>query len=170
MKNILIIFFLVIGSQLIAQELNKVEVDPKLNKEILIGKCDRQGLETSDVFKAYFNEGYSAYTPDGNIIKQLKKKKRGVKIVIVMGTWCGDSQEQVPHFYKILDEVGFKASDVKLICVDRAMTAGAVDITKYDIERVPTFLFYKDDREIGKIVESPMGTLEKDMLMILTIH
>lgn len=170
MKTIVIIFFLAFGSQLIAQELNKVEVDPKLNKKILIGKCNRQGLESADFFKSYFNDGYGTYTPDGDIIKQLKKKKRGIKIVIVMGTWCGDSREQVPHFYKVLDEIGFKASDVELICIDRTMKAGNVDVAGYDIRRVPTFIFYKEGREIGRIIESPTGTLEKDMLMILTLH
>ncbi|OQX75998.1 MAG: hypothetical protein B6D61_09460, partial [Bacteroidetes bacterium 4484_249] len=99
-----------------AQELNKVIIDPQLEKEVLIGKCNRDGLK-SDVFAEYYNEGYNNYVPDANTLKQLKKrkKKKGISIVIVMGSWCGDSKEQVPKFYKILDQIGFKESKVELI-------------------------------------------------------
>jgi len=168
-KNVILFLFIVFSGQLIGQELNKIIVDPKLDKEILIGKCDRQGLN-SDVFKTYFSEGYNTYKPDENTIKQLKKKIRDVDIVIVMGTWCGDSREQVPAFYKILDDLGVKKSNITLICVDRSLTAGDVDISKYSIQRVPTFIFYKKGREQGRIVESPTSTLEKDMLLILSLN
>ena len=169
MKNILILLFLVFGGQLFAQELNKVIVDPKLNNEVLVGRCDRNGLK-SEVFAEYYNQGYNNYVPDENIIKQLKKKKKGLEIIVVMASWCGDSQEYVPRFYKIIDEIGFKESKLKLIAVDRAKTGGEADISGLNIERVPTFIFYKDGREIGKIVESPTSTLEKDMLLILSLN
>ena len=169
MKNILILLFLAFGSQLFAQELNKVIVDPKLEKDVLVGSCDREGLK-SEIFSEYFNEGYSNYVPDENIIKQLKKKKKGHEIVVVMATWCGDSKEQVPKFYKILDAIGFKDSNIKLIAVDGMKTGGETDISSLNIERVPTFIFYKDGREIGKIVESPTSSLEKDMLLILSLN
>jgi thiol-disulfide isomerase/thioredoxin len=170
MKKILVLLFLAVGGQMIAQELNKTVVDEKYNKEVLVGLCDRNGLE-SDVFAEYFNKGYSDYAPDENVVKQLKKKKGGLSIVIVMASWCGDSKEQVPKFYKILDEMGFRESGIKLIAVDGAKTAGDTDISGLGIERVPTFLFYKDGREIGKIVESPTGSsLEKDMLLILSLN
>ena len=155
---------------MLAQELNKVIVDEKLNKDVLVGICDRNGLG-SEVFAEYFDAGYTEYVPDPNIVKQLKKMKKGLEIVIVMATWCGDSKEQVPRFYKILDDIGFKDSNVKLIAVDGEKTAGDTDISGLGIERVPTFLFYQDGREIGKIVESPTGpTLERDMLLILTLN
>jgi len=169
MKNILILLFLAFGSHLFAQEMNKIIADPELEKDVLVGMCNRDGLQ-SEVFAEYFNEGYSSYAPDANVVKQLKKMKKGLEIVIVMATWCGDSKEQVPHFYKILDEIGFKDSKVKLISVDGAKTAGDTDISGLGIERVPTFLFYKEGREIGKIVESPTSSLEKDMLLILTLN
>ncbi len=153
-----------------AQELNKIIIDEEYDKEILVGICDRNGLE-SEVFAEYFNAGYEEYTPDPSIIKQLKKMKKGLEIVIVMASWCSDSEEQVPRFYKILDGIGFKESHIKLIAVDEAKTAGDTDISGLGIERVPTFIFYKGGREIGKIVESPTGsTLERDMLLILTLN
>jgi len=152
---------------LIAQDLNKVVVDEKSQKEVLLGKCDRNGLN-SDLFKEYFSKGYSGYTPDQSVINQLKKKKKGIKIMIVMGSWCGDSQDQVPAFYKILDEMKFEEINLELVAVDRTKTAGAYDISGLNIQRVPTFVFYRDNRELGRIVETPLGTLEKDMMVIFS--
>ena len=169
MKNIIFVLLLVFSSHLFAQELNKTIIDPKLEKEVLIGKCDREGLK-SEVFAEYYNEGYNNYVPDENIIRQLKKKKKGLNITIVMGSWCGDSKDQVPKFYKILDQIGFKESKVELISVDGVKTAGDEVISGLNIQRVPTFLFYKDGREIGKIVETPTSSLEKDMLLILSLN
>lgn len=167
MKMTLALILISFTMSLIAQDLNKVVVDEKSQKEVLIGKCDRDGLN-SDLFKQYFSQGYSGYTPDQSVINQLKKKKKGVKIMIVMGSWCGDSQDQVPAFYKILDEMNFEESNLELVAVDRAKTAGAYNISSLNIQRVPTFVFYRDNREIGRIVETPLGTLEKDMLVIFS--
>lgn len=37
-----------------------------------------------------------------------------------------------------------------------------------DIMQVPTFIFYKDGKEIGRYVEFARKTLEKDMLAIVS--
>ncbi len=165
-RNMLLFVLLLSFGGVFAQEVNKVVVDPDLDEKILIGKCNRQGLE-SEIFAPYFNEEYNAYKPDQDIIKQLKRYRKNVQITVVMGTWCGDSQLQVPRFYKILDEIKFKDSDVDLICVDHNKKAGDLDISNLNIQRVPTFIFYKNGRELGRIVESPSSSLEKDMLLIL---
>ena len=36
-----------------------------------------------------------------------------------------------------------------------------------NIEKVPTFIFYKNGIEIGRIIESPEKSIEKDFLKIL---
>ena len=37
----------------------------------------------------------------------------------------------------------------------------------FDLIRVPTFIFFKNGKEVGRFVERPRETLEKDMLKIL---
>lgn len=165
MKKLFLILVLFGFIAAYSQEPNKVIVDPQLKKKVLIGKCDREGLKT-DVFEEHFAEGYASYHPDEKTIKQLKRLKKGVQIVVVMASWCSDSQEQVPHFYKVLDEIKFDEDHIELIAVDRNKTGGDFDVSGLDIKRVPTFVFYKEGRELGRIVESPSGSLEKDMLLI----
>jgi thiol-disulfide isomerase/thioredoxin len=168
MKNLLFVALMFFGVAVFAQQTNHVTTDAQSGKDILIGQCNRQAL-TSPAFADPYNEGYSSYVPDQEVIKKLKKEKKNVQVVVVMGSWCGDSKTQVPHLYKIMDEAGIKDSDVRLICVDRDKKAGDVDISSYDIQRIPTFIFYKDGREMGRIVESPStSALEKDLLLIFS--
>lgn len=168
MKNLLLIVIMFVGVTGYAQQTNKVITDAESGKNILIGQCDRQAM-TNPAFADAYNAGYNSYTPDQEVIKKLKKEKKNVQVVVVMGSWCDDSKTQVPHFYKIMDEVGIKDSDVRLICVDRDKKAGDIDVSAYDIQRVPTFIFYKDGREMGRIVESPStSALEKDLLLIFS--
>ncbi len=168
MKPLLIVITLILSTVVLAQEKNKIIVDEKLNKKVLIGPCDRDGLQ-SEVFAEYYKKEYGAYELDEANIKKIKALKKGVEIVIVMASWCHDSKEQVPRFFKILDEAGIKDSKLTLIAVNREKAAGETDISTLDIQRVPTFIFYKKGREIGRIVESPTSSLEKDMLLILTM-
>jgi thiol-disulfide isomerase/thioredoxin len=150
-----------------AQELNQKIIDPRLNKEILYGYCDRQGLQKGE-FGKVFDEYYQIYEPDKAVLEQLKLKQDGVEILIVLGTWCSDSQEQVPRFFKILDKIKFSKKAVQMICVDRNKQAGETDLVNYNVQRVPTFIFYRKGREIGRIVETPYSTLEKDLLMFFS--
>ncbi len=167
MKKITLLLLTCIISGLVySQEKNKIIFDTICNKDILIGSCDRTGLK-SEVFGEYFSEEYSNYKPKSSVIKKIKPKLKNVEIITVLGTWCGDSKEQVGRFYKILDKINFNENNLKLICVDRSKSARQVDISEFEIERVPTFIFLKNGKEIGRIIETPKTTLEKDMLRIL---
>ena len=153
-----------------AQDMNRTKIDEKSQMEVLIGLCNRDGLK-SNLFKTYYEPGYAAYTPDASTINKLKTllANEDIKITIVMGSWCGDSQEQVPHFYKIIDTLGFSETNVTVYCVDRTKKTDKGETDNLGIQLVPTFIFYRKDKEIGRIIESPKNTLEKDMLEILSM-
>ena len=160
----IIVALVILPVFLFSQEMNKVVTDPKNSKEILIGYCDRSGLEKGE-FGKYFEQYYDIYQPDKAILSELKTKQEGIEILIVLGTWSSDSQEQVPKFFKILDKIKFNKKAVQIICVDRDKKAGDVDLINYNIEKVPTFIIYKKGREVGRIIETPYMTLEKDLQM-----
>lgn len=151
-----------------SQQLNKVKIDEKSQMEVLIGKCDRNGLK-SDLFKTYFEAEYANYTPDTSAIRSIRNifNSKKLSITIVMGSWCGDSQEQVPRFYKILDAAGIADTSITLYCVDRSKKCDQGETNNLNITLVPTFIFYKDNIEIGRITETPVVSLEKDLLSII---
>jgi thiol-disulfide isomerase/thioredoxin len=166
--KILILFVvMMMPAMMFSQDLNKKVIDPRLDKEILYGYCDRYGLEKGE-FGKLFKEYYDIYEPDQSVINQLKQKKEGVEILIILGTWCSDSQEQVPKFFKVLDKMKFNKKSVEMICVSRDKEAGVVETVNYNIQKIPTFIIYKRGREIGRIVETPYTTLEKDLLMFFS--
>ncbi|MCF6342818.1 MAG: hypothetical protein L3J31_08445, partial [Bacteroidales bacterium] len=72
-----------------------------------------------------------------------------------------------PRFYKILALTDFKKLQLETIAVDRNKNALVVNIKDLDIELVPTFIVYKHDKEVGRIVETPVKTLEDDLLNII---
>ena len=165
MKKIFLLL-VILSSVIIAQGKNKLVVDEKSGKPMLIGLCNRTAFADSN-FSWWFNSEYDNYTPDSAEVIKLSNVINVVKITIVMGTWCSDSRREVPRFYKILDQAGYDAQNLTLICVDRNKTAPDSLIEKLDVKLVPTFICIKDDKEIGRIVETPKETLEKDLVKMV---
>ena len=135
--------------------------------EFIVGKCDRIDLQKGDFGKHFFEE-YNNYNPESEFLDNIKNKIFNCSITIVLGTWCHDSQQQVPRFIKILDELDYNTNYLEIICVDKDKKTGDIEITDMNIERVPTFIFYEKDKEIGRIIETPNKSLEIDTYKILT--
>jgi len=150
-----------------SQDINKVEYSERAGNMILIGECNRDAF-TMEPFLEWYDMEYEEYTPDQIIIEKLKKDINNVsRIKIVMGSWCSDSQREVPRFYRIMDEAGIPDEKVELISVNRDKMIPGIDISALKIERVPTFIIYDGIKELGRIIESPVETLEEDLLRIL---
>jgi thiol-disulfide isomerase/thioredoxin len=165
----LFIFSCLLSLPVMAQDTNRTKIDEKSQMEVLIGLCNRNGLK-SNLFKTYYETEYAAYLPDTATISELKRSlvNKNILTTIVMGSWCGDSQEQVPRFYKIIDAVGYSESNITLYCVDRTKKTDKGETNNLNITLVPTFIFFKDGKEIGRIIESPKQILEKDIAEIIS--
>ena len=120
-------------------------------------------------FNDWFNFNYENYELNTETIEALKPLlKDAVTIKAFMGTWCGDSQEQTPVFYKILDTAGFDYKNLDMITVNRSKKTPDNLQEGLNIFRVPTFIFYKNGIELGRFVEYPRESVEADMLKILS--
>jgi hypothetical protein len=100
-------------------------------------------------------------------LEMIRQARPGVHILVFMGTWCSDSKREVSRFLRIADGTGMAAADFDLYGLDRKKTSPDGLEQKYTIERVPTFIFLRGGKEIGRIVETPRTTLEGDILDIL---
>jgi hypothetical protein len=152
-----------------AQKLNQRGIDPKNQKEMLVGACNLQGLKTTP-FDEWFNKEYAEYKLDTSSLDQVKPLMKGVSVVLVMATWCSDSRREVPRFYKMLDYLHVKTKKMQVFCVDREKKAGDSPVANYKATYVPTFIIFKKDKELGRIIESPAESLEKDLLKILSAN
>uniref|UniRef100_A0A832LJR6 Thioredoxin n=1 Tax=Ignavibacterium album TaxID=591197 RepID=A0A832LJR6_9BACT len=166
MKRLILVILLFVTA-INAQQFNNSTIDTVKNKKMLIGFCTREAFQDT-AFKDWFDEQYKNYQPDYEVLDKLEGKLDEISITIVMGTWCSDSREQVPSFYKILDELNYDTNKINLICVDRKKKGLSDEADSLNIELVPTIIFYRNNEEIGRIIETPAETLEKDMLEIVS--
>lgn len=168
MKNLLTGLMVLFAMNAGAQELNKKIEDPNRHKQVMLNLCTREGITSFPEFKESYDSNYASYKSDSTAFTELSKSLKGKKITIVLGTWCGDSKYQVPHFLKIMDALKIDEDKITIIAVDGAKHAenGLIDSLK--ITNVPTFIFFdKKGNEVGRITEHPKESLEKDMLKIL---
>lgn len=149
------------------QEMNKIYEDPSKGRAVLLNYCSRQAVTDFPEMKEACNVFYGGYEPDAALITELTLFCEDVEITIVLGTWCGDSKMQVPRFFKITDALGITGQHITLICTDGEKKAENGLLDHLEILQVPTFIFYRQDEEIGRIIESPQTTLENEMLNIL---
>jgi hypothetical protein len=169
MKKSFLVILILFPALMFAQTLNQKEFDEKRNNEMLIGYCNRDGFKMiRSSFDSIFQAEYAAYKPDQATIDLMKNKFKKIKITVVMGTWCSDSKDWIPRFYKVMDLAGFDYDKLTLICVDHVKNAPVKDLKKLKIDKIPTFIIYRKRHEKGRIIETPTGLLEKDILGILS--
>jgi thiol-disulfide isomerase/thioredoxin len=101
------------------------------------------------------------------INKLLEINKDDLSIKIVMGIWCPDSRREVPRFMRVMDAWHFPVEKLIFIGVDDAKQSPVGEYTSLNIQRVPTFILYKNNIEAGRIIENPKTSLEQDMVDIL---
>ena len=151
------------------QPLN-MEVKDDNGNIILLGKSTRDRL-AQPPFNTWFDKYYTEYAMDSNTANQLKPLVNNKRFLIFMGTWCGDSRREVPRMYKLLDYLGVSPSQVQLINVNNNDSAykqsPGHEEKGLNIHRVPDLIIYDEKRELGRIVESPQISWEKDVLAIL---
>ncbi len=134
---------------------------------IPVGKVARDILFNKK-FGATFSPAYDQYQPNAEAVSRLKKFRKHLTFKIVMGFWCEDSRLYVPQFLKIVEAAGFTEEQFKIYAVDEQKQASFEGFNALRIVNVPTFIFYIDKKEVGRIIESPKGaTLEEDILRIL---
>ncbi|NAS31713.1 thiol reductase thioredoxin [Flavobacteriaceae bacterium R38] len=167
--SILFFQFLFFVSAVQAQDINSVVKD-NYGREKLLGRVNKQGL-TTNTFNAWFSASYDRYNIDKEALKKIKKDINDYKITVFMGTWCGDSRREVPRFYKILESLDYPMHKLKIIGVDNIPGAYKKSPGKEEeglnIIKVPTFIFYKNGKEVNRIVESPVISLESDIEKIM---
>jgi thiol-disulfide isomerase/thioredoxin len=139
----------------------------KNEKGYLIGIANKESFQDEN-FKGWFDSRYNEYETDKEVIAKIKENINDYTIKGFMGSWCGDSKRETPRFYKLLDEVGFDQNYFELVTVGRNKKTPDNLQEGFNILRVPTFIFFKNGEEVGRYVEYPRESLEKDILKIIT--
>ena len=168
MKNIILILLLfAVGC---TTKLNQETININ-DEQILVGEINWDGL-TNPPYDDWFTPTYLSYQVDSTTLTALDSRLEDIEILMFMGTWCEDSRVETPQFYRILDHLGYNLSGMTVVALERLESRELVspqhEEADYNISHVPTFIFIRDGKEIGRITEYPEKTLEKDMVRIIT--
>jgi hypothetical protein len=130
----------------------------------LVGPATRdQILEAQPEWQAVV----AAYDPDPEAVARLKSLDHPVTVEVFLGTWCSDSRAHVSEFFKILDLVDSPLIIPSYVAVPRDKEARRPLTEGKDIWKVPTFIVSVDGREVGRIIETPAKSVERDLVDIL---
>lgn len=145
---------------------NQIVPDTVDGGEMLLGRIDRSSLE-QELFNEWYQPRYNEHRLDSMRVEQIKPLLAGVTFKVFLGSWCEDSQREVPALFKILDQAGYSTEAVELIAVDHDKIIPQQYMEDYGVEYIPSIIIMKDNSELKRIVEYPVGTLEEDLLTIL---
>jgi len=112
-----------------------------------------------------WKEIYDNYELDEKIINKIYALNEEFEVEIYLGTWCKDSKNNVPKLIKIFETI--KKARVKYFAILWRKAERSEIYKLKDIKRIPTIIFYSKGKEIGRIIENPKKSLEKDMFEII---
>jgi len=136
------------------------------------GDPPERGWVSRDIFQTpsygAFKAGYDSATVAPEFTQMIGQLTQGIEVTVFFGAWCSDSKRQVPRFLRIADNARMDPDQIHFYALDRTKKSSDGLTERFAIERVPTFIFMKEGKEVGRITEEPKNTLEADMLAILT--
>jgi tetratricopeptide (TPR) repeat protein len=142
------------------------EAAPKLLGPVTVQQLD------ADPYAEWSRPNYEEYVPNPAVLAELREAELdGLKLTVFFGTWCGDSRREVPRLLKLIDAMGLPAETLRLVAVDNAKQAlkrsPGGEERGLEIYRVATLVVERRGKEIGRLVEHPVLSLERDLLAIL---
>jgi thiol-disulfide isomerase/thioredoxin len=134
-----------------------------INEITLKGLLSRKVLESDTTFK-WFKNNYALGMADASAVQAFQQRKDKIHVVIFGGTWCEDTQNLLPVFYRLADKSGLPDSSITLIGVDRNKQTLDNLSGAFNIVNVPTFIVMHDGKEIGRVVEyGKYGQIDKEL-------
>lgn len=125
----------------------------------MIGEIDKKALTEKSTI-TWFKPVYDYYTVD----QTCSIPNNSIHIVVYFGDWCSDSHTQLPRFIKIAE---YYQLSYELYALDREKKSPMGKESKQNIVKVPTFIVLKNGLEIGRIIETPIISIEKDLMQII---
>jgi thiol-disulfide isomerase/thioredoxin len=169
-KSLLWLFFSFLFYRSQGQALREFEyIDSK-------GRTQLAGLVPLNMLKAepysnWFQKSYMNYYVNEKVAKRLGKYLKDMDIQVFMGTWCGDSKREIPRLVRVLEVARIDPARVNYVCVyaepERRNMSPTQEQKGRNIHHVPTIILFKNGKEVGRVIESPLLSLEEDLLEVV---
>jgi thiol-disulfide isomerase/thioredoxin len=132
----------------------------------LLGHLARAALLEYAPWKPLWEQ---VYTPDPAAVATIRANAKDLRVLVIMATWCPDSKREMPRYFATMDAAGISDAALTMVGVDRTKKDAEGLTEKHGVTRVPTFVFLRDGKEVGRFVEkTPAGsTFEAEIAKIL---
>jgi thioredoxin 1 len=110
-----------------------------------------------------FKRNYDAYEVPA-VIDELPAD---LEVKILFGTWCHDSEREVPRMLKLLAASGVKEENIGLISLDIRKEEPEGRAKALEVRFTPTFVFFSEGAELGRIIERPVVDLTHDLTALV---
>ena len=110
-----------------------------------------------------FKRNYDAYeVPAG-----IDGLPADLEVKILFGTWCHDSEREVPRMLKLLAASGVREENISLIALDIRKEEPQGRAKALGVKYTPTFIFFSDGNEQARIIERPKKSLAEALAALL---
>jgi thioredoxin 1 len=122
-------------------------------------------ISQADLLERYhvFKRNFDAY----EVTAGIDGLPADLKVKILFGAWCHDSEREVPRMLKLLATSGVEEENISLISLDIRKEEPEGRAKALNVRFTPTFIFLTGGAELGRIVERPKVNLEHDIKAML---
>lgn len=141
----------------------EISTDAENGSKVLKGLLARSDIQNDTSFK-WFNDNMKFGQANATAVEAFRKHTQDIQLVVFGGTWCEDTQNLLPVFYRLVDKSGFPDSSITLVGVDRPKTTLYNLHKVFNVTKAPTFIVLKDGKEIGRVEEyGKYGQVDKEL-------
>lgn len=151
-------------TQMNAQKFKEMK-NPETGDNMLVGTVTLDKIEDMDGFENLMTE--EAFQGDAKMLESITSGLQGVSIVAYIGTWCSDSQYLLPEFINLMKQAGYDVASITIIGLDNEKKTIKGEMPPDGVTLVPTFIFSKEGKELGRIEETLKHTMIKDVAAIV---
>ena len=130
---------------------------------------DAQGIITIEELQS----NYPIFTvkrtsqPSPQAIEYLNKVTQTTEITAYLGTWCHDSQREIPELIKLKQALSNPNIQLKLIALDRNKKDNLGLAEKAGVLYTPTIIVQQKGKEVGRIIEKTSQEIGLELKEIL---
>jgi cyclophilin family peptidyl-prolyl cis-trans isomerase len=143
--------------------------EPPEPAPFLLGPIQWEELAALTVWQ----EEYDAAQPNPAALEMLRSAAQSYRIVTVLGSWCHDSQREVPRLVKVLDQLDGPVFSHEMIGVDRTRRIDDAELAAFagverTVDLVATIVVFDDTGvELGRVVETAERPIEELLVEFL---
>jgi thiol-disulfide isomerase/thioredoxin len=127
-------------------------------------------METMKEFlstKPDIEKNMTLYNPDQEVVGGIGPLLEDIEVKLFTANWCPDCRIQLPRFFSVISTLGDPDFGLEIFEVDRSKMDELGMAEGLGVMAIPTFIFFKNGEEMGRIIERPKGRMEEDILEIL---